>query len=164
MSKSEHANAAKGADSPDASEGALAAAKKEAAEAQDRYLRTAADLDNFRRRSVKEKEELRLFAAGRALESLLPVLDNLGFALGAARQPGADLKALAGGVELVLQQLKSALAAQGVEEIQPLGQPFDPHRHEAISHEPSASVPSEHVISVVRPGYALSGRLLRPAS
>src|SRR5579872_4165856 len=79
---------------------ALAAAKKEAADNLDRYLRAVADLENLRRRTVRDKEELRLFAASRLLEDLLPALDNLGLGLAAAKQPNADLKALAGGVEL----------------------------------------------------------------
>jgi molecular chaperone GrpE len=155
---------------PDQSKGApasadpLAVAKKEAADNHDRYLRAVADLENFRRRTVREKEELRLFAASRLLEDLLPALDNLGLGLAAARQPKADLKGLANGVELVQQQLKGALAAHGLKEINPLGQPFDPHQHEALSHQPSADVKPEHVLNVVRTGYTLNGRLLRPAS
>ncbi len=152
---------------PPAAEGApdaLAAAKKEAADNYDRFLRVTADLENFRRRSVREKDELRLFAASRVLEDLLPVLDNLGLGLAATRQPNADLKTLSGGIELVLQQLKSLLANHGLKEISPLGQPFDPHQHEALSHQPSAEVEAEHVLTVVRPGYVLNGRLLRPAS
>jgi molecular chaperone GrpE len=142
----------------------LAAARKEAADNYDRFLRTAADLENFRRRSVREKEELRLFAASRLLEDLLPALDNLALGLESARQPKAELKALAGGVELVQQQLKAALAAHGLKEINPIGEPFDPHQHEAISHQASADVKPEHVLKVVRTGYVLNGRLLRPAS
>jgi molecular chaperone GrpE len=142
----------------------LAAAKKEAAENYDRFMRTAADLENFRRRSVREKDELRQFAASRLLEDLLPALDNLALALASARQPKADLKALAGGVELVQQQLKTALAAHGLKETNPLGEAFDPHQHEAISHEPSRDVKAEHILKVVRTGYVLNGRLLRPAS
>jgi molecular chaperone GrpE len=142
----------------------LAAAKKEAADNHDRYLRTAADLENFRRRTVREREELRLFAASRLLEDLLPALDNLGLALASARQPKAELKALADGVDLVQQQLKAALAAHGLKEINPIGQPFDPHQHEAISHQPSEEAKAEHVVKVVRTGYVLNGRLLRPAS
>jgi molecular chaperone GrpE len=142
----------------------LAAAKKEAAENRDRYLRAAADLENFRRRTVREKEELRLFASSRLLEDLLPALDNLALGLASAREPKADLKVLVGGVELLQQQLKAALAAHGLGEINPLGQPFDPHQHEAISHQPSPDVEAEHVIKVVRMGYVLNGRLLRPAS
>jgi molecular chaperone GrpE len=143
---------------------AVAAAKKEAADNHDRYLRAMADLENFRRRTVREKEELRLYSASRLLEDLLPALDNLGLGIAAARKPGADLKAVADGVELVQQQLKAALAAHGLKEINPLGLPFDPHQHEALSHEASADVKPEHVTSVVRTGYTLNGRLVRPAS
>jgi molecular chaperone GrpE len=113
---------------------------------------------------VREKDELRLFASSRLLEDLLPALDNLALGLASAKQPNADLKALAGGVELVQQQLKGALAAHGLKEINPLGEPFDPHQHEAISHQPSADVAPERVLKVVRTGYVLNGRLLRPAS
>lgn len=143
----------------------LAAAKKEAADNYDRFLRISADLENFRRRTVREKEELRQFAAARVLEDLLPVLDNLALGLAAAKQPGADAKSLVAGVELVLGQLKTLLGQHGLKEINPSpGQPFDPHQHESISHQPSADVAAEHVLSVVRAGFSLNGRLLRPAT
>ena len=142
----------------------LAAAKAEAAANLDRFLRASADLENFRRRTVREKEELRTIATGRVLEDVFPVLDTLGFAITAARQPHADLKSLVGGVDMVLAQLRSALANHGLKEVNPVGQPFDPHQHEAISHQPSSDVKEEHVLTVVRTGYTLNGRLLRPAS
>ena len=142
----------------------IAAAKAEAAANYDKFLRTAADLENFRRRTVREKDDLRTTATGRVLEDIFPVLDNLALAVQAAKQPNADLKSLVGGVEMVLSQLKAGLASHGLKEINPAGQPFDPHQHEAISHQPSATVKEEHVINVVRTGYALNGRLLRPAS
>jgi molecular chaperone GrpE len=142
----------------------LAAAKKEAADNYARYLRAVADLENYRKRTVREKDELRQYAATRVLEDLLPVLDNLALGLAAAKQTGAEMKGLIGGVEMVMAQLKAALANHGLVEIDPAGQAFDPHRHQAISHQPSASVPAEHVLTVVRTGYALNGRLLRPAS
>jgi molecular chaperone GrpE len=148
----------------DAAAAELTAARKLATDNHDRYLRMAADLENFRRRTVREKDELRLFAASRVLEDLLPGLDNLSLGLAAARQPNADLKTLTGGVELVLQQLKAALAAHGLTEINPAGKAFDPHQHEALSHQASADVPPEHVLTVVRTGYVLNGRLLRPAA
>jgi molecular chaperone GrpE len=152
------------AEAAPASADPVAEAKKEASDNHDRYLRAMADLENFRRRTVREKDELRLFASSRLLEDLLPALDNLGLALTAARQPKADLKGLANGVELVQQQLKASLAAHGLKEINPIGQPFDPHQHEAISHQASADVKPEHVMTVVRTGYSLNGRLIRPAS
>jgi molecular chaperone GrpE len=74
------------------------------------------------------------------------------------------VKSLVGGLDMVVAQLKSALANHGLKEISPADQPFDPHQHEAISHEPSAEVKAEHVLTVVRTGYSLNGRLLRPAA
>lgn len=148
---------------PDLS-GQLATAKKEAAENYDRYVRAVADMDNFRRRTVREKEELRQFAASKVLEDLLPVLDNLSLGLAAAKAPNADVKTLVGGIGMVADQLKASLASHGLKEINPLAQPFDPNLHEAISQQPSADVAEGSVVTVVRTGYALNGRLLRPAS
>lgn len=142
----------------------LAAAKAEASSNYDRYMRAMADLDNFRKRTAREKDELRQYAAGRVLEDLLPVLDNLGLGLAAAKQPGAEVMTLVGGVEMVLGQLKSALGNHGLAEINPAGQPFDAHQHEALSQQPSAEVPEGNVVTVVRVGYSLNGRLLRPAA
>jgi molecular chaperone GrpE len=143
---------------------ALATARKEAAENYDRYLRAVADLENFRRRSAREKDDLRQFAASGVLEDLLPVMDNLGLAVAAAKQPNADIKSLVGGVEMVLSQLKSALASHGLKEINPAGQVFDANQHEAISAQPSADVLEGNVLTVIRTGFSLNGRLLRPAS
>jgi molecular chaperone GrpE len=142
----------------------LEAAKAEAAANYEKFLRTAADLENFRRRAMREKDDLRTTATGRVLEDIFPVLDTLGMAINAAKQPNADVKSLVGGVDMVLSQLKTALANHGLKEINPVGQPFDPHQHEAISHQPSKDVKEEHVLNVVRTGYSLNGRLLRPAS
>ena len=148
---------------PDLSE-QLAAAKKEAADNYDRYVRSVADLDNHRRRTVREKDELRQFAASRVLEDLLPVIDNLGLGLAAAKAPNADLKTLVGGISMVAEQLKTSLASHGLKEVNPAGQPFDPNLHEAISQQPSADIPEGSVATVVRVGFTLNGRLLRPAS
>lgn len=141
----------------------LAAAQKEAAGCYDRYLRAMADLENYRRRVVREKEELRQFAAAKLLQELLPVFDTLRLGLDAARQR-AETKTVADGVALALEQFKNVLDRHGLKEINPMGQKFDPHLHESLSHQPSADVPEEHVLQVVRVGYALNGRLLRPAS
>jgi len=143
---------------------ALASAKKEAADNYDRYLRAVADLENFRRRTVREKDELRQFAASGVLEAMLPVMDNLALAIAAAKQPGADAKNIVGGVEMVLGQIKSALANHGLKEINPLRQPFDANQHESISAQPSTDVPEGSVVTVVRTGYLLNGRVIRPAS
>jgi molecular chaperone GrpE len=141
----------------------LAAAKKEAQANYDRYMRTAADLENFRKRTVREKEELRQYATAGLLEDVIPVLDNLTLGLGAAKQQ-TDVKAIVDGVGLVLEQLKGTLSRHGLKEVNPAGQKFDPNLHEAISHQPNGEIPEEHVTLVVRPGYTLNGRLLRPAS
>lgn len=159
-SKAAPASAADAMPAPDA----LATAKKEAADNYERYLRAVADLENFRRRTVREKDELRQFAASGVLEDLMPVMDNLGLALTAAKQPNAEIKSLVGGVEMVLTQLKSALSSHGLKEINPVGQAFDANAHEAIAAQPSSDVPEGNVITVVRTGFSLNGRLLRPAS
>lgn len=143
---------------------ALANARQEAAAAQDRYLRALADLENFRRRSVREKDELRAFAAARVVEDLLPVMDNLALGLTAARMPNATLASMIDGIGMVATQLKSALSNHGLQEINPAGVAFDPNLHEAISQQPSADVPEGHVLQVIRIGYSLNGRLLRPAT
>ena len=166
-SSAEQTNSAKEQSSPaalQALEEQLAAAKKESADNYDRYVRSVADLENFRRRTVREKDELRQYAAGRVLEDLLPVLDNLSLGLNAAKAPNADLKTLVGGISMVQEQLKSALSNHGLKEINPVGQPFDPNQHESIASQPSADVAEGAVIQVVRVGFGLNGRLLRPAS
>lgn len=141
----------------------LAAAKKEAAANYDRYTRAVADLENFRKRTLREKEELRQFAASGLMEDVIPVLDNLSLGLAAAKQQ-TEVKAILDGVGMVMEQFKSTLARHGLKEINPSGQRFDPNFHECISHQPSSEIGEEHVMQVVRPGYTLNGRLLRPAS
>jgi len=144
-------------------EAQLAAAKLEAAANYDRYTRSVADLENFRKRSLREKEELRLYAVSGLMEDVVPILDNLGLGLAAAKQQ-TDVKSIVDGVSLTLDQFKTTLGRHGLKEINPAGQKFDPNFHECISHQPSADVAEENVIQVVRLGYTLNGRLLRPAS
>jgi len=141
----------------------LAAAKQEAAANYDRYTRAVADLENFRKRALREKEELRLFALTGLMEDLVPILDNLSLGIAAARQQ-SETTAIVGGVTMVLDQFKSMLARHGLKEINPAGEKFDPHFHECIAHQPGGAVAEEHVMQVVRLGYTLNGRLLRPAS
>jgi molecular chaperone GrpE len=141
----------------------LATAKQEAATNFDRYTRAVADMENFRKRTIREKDELRQFAASGLMEDVIPILDNLGLGLAAARQQ-TDGKSIIDGVSLVMEQLKNTLGRHGLKEINPAGQKFDPHFHECISHLPSAEVAEAHVMQVVRLGYSLNSRLLRPAS
>lgn len=142
----------------------LTAAKKDLADAHDRYLRLAADMENLRRRTVREKDEIRQYATGRVLEDMISVLDNLGFGLTAAKAPNAEIKTLVGGIGMVADQLKNVLGQHGLKEINPVGQAFDPNQHESIAAQPSAEVAEGNVSQVVRIGYSLNGRLLRPAS
>jgi molecular chaperone GrpE len=141
----------------------LAAAKQEAAANYDRYARAVADLENFRKRTLREKEELRQFAAAGLVEDVIPILDNLSLGLAAAKQQ-TEVKGIVDGVNLVLEQFKTTLARHGLKEISPAGLRFDPNFHECISHQPNDGIPEEHVSLVVRPGYTLNGRLVRPAS
>lgn len=141
----------------------IAVAKKEAAANYDRYVRAVSDLENYRRRVIREKDELRQFAVNALMEDIVPVLDNVTLALAAAKQQ-ADAKAIGEGVTLVLEQLRAALGKHGLKEVTPLGQKFDPNLHECISHVPDEKAPEEQVTQVVRTGYTLNGRLLRPAS
>lgn len=142
----------------------LVAAKNEAAAGQERYLRAVADLENYRKRMLREKDELRQYAAANVVEDIIPILDNLGLATAAAAKQQTDVKAIVEGVSLVLEQFKSTLTRHGLKEVNPVDQPFDHNLHESIAHQPSDTVPAENVMQVVRMGYTLNGRLLRPAS
>ncbi len=148
---------------PSAVDDPLVAARKEAAANYDRYTRAVADLENFRKRTLREKDELRQYAASGVMEDVIPILDNLGLGLAAARQQ-PDVSTVVDGIGLVLEQFKTTLARHGLTEVNPAGQKFDPNFHECISHQPSVEVAEEIVMQVVRPGYTLNGRLLRPAS
>jgi molecular chaperone GrpE len=97
------------------------------------------------------------------MEDVIPILDNLSLGLAAAKQQ-TDVKAITDGISLVLEQFKATLAKHGLKEVNPLGQAFDHNLHECIAHQPSPDVPAEQVSQVVRLGYTLNGRLLRPAS
>lgn len=143
---------------------ALEKLRTERDEFYNRYLRSVADLDNYRRRVQREKDELRQFAVADLVESLLPVLEHLGLAVASARQ-ATDAATVVTGVSMVLEQFRTALGAVGLVEILPeAGADFDPHQHESLSRAPSDEVPAEKILQVVRPGFSLKGRLIRPAS
>jgi molecular chaperone GrpE len=131
----------------------------------DRLLRTTADFDNFKKRAAREKIESAQYASFSLIQKLLPVLDNFEMALTAAQTAQGDkLASLQSGVLMIQQQLKSALAETGLEEIDAAGKPFDPNFHEAISQQESADVPEGNVLQQLRKGYKLKERLLRPAT
>jgi molecular chaperone GrpE len=129
--------------------------------ADDRYLRLLAEFDNFRRRSHKEREQAVQFGIERLAVPLFDVLDNLERALAhaVATAPGPWVD----GVALTARQFSEALKSAGIVAIDPLGEVFDSAWHEALGHAPSATVPADHVVQVISPGYRLGDRLLRPA-
>ena len=130
---------------------------------KDLYLRTVADLDTYRRKVQREKQELAKFALQPLVEELLPSVDHLEMAIEASK--GADeCKSLIVGVEMVCSQIKKTLASFGVEEISAAGKEFDPNLEDCVSHEPNESVAEHKVDKVTRAGYTYNGRLLRPAS
>lgn len=141
------------------------ALEQELATANERYLRLAADFDNFRKRALKDREEAHHFGHQALVRDLLPTVDNLERAVEHARQAtdGAPASSLLEGVELVLRELHAVLAKHGVEAIEALGKPFDPAVHEAMAQVPDPTRPPNTVVEVFQRGYQLRGRLLRPA-
>jgi molecular chaperone GrpE len=142
---------------------AAVAQAAQAAELKDRLLRAQAEWDNSRKRILREKEEAVRYAGEAILERLLPVLDNFEMGMEAAKT-ATDPKAIAQGLEMVLAQFRQVLRDAGVETIDAVGKPFDPHRHEALGHHESHEHPEGHVLTQVRKGYKLKDRLLRAAS
>jgi molecular chaperone GrpE len=139
------------------------AAATQAAELKDRLLRGQAEWENSRKRILREKEDAVRYAGEALLEKLLPVLDNFEMGMKAA-ETATDAKSIAQGLEMVLKQFQQVLKDAGVETIEAVGQPFDPHRHEALGQQESAEHPEGHVALQMRKGYKLKDRLLRAAS
>lgn len=132
----------------------------EAAKWKELSLRTAAEMDNLRKRTAREREEAIRYANQRLLEDLLPVIDNFEMGMQAAAQDTSSMIYI--GMDMVRKQLHEFLSAQGVEEIPAAGQ-FNPNLHDAVSQEPSDQ-PEGEIIRISRKGYKLRDRLLRPAS
>jgi molecular chaperone GrpE len=137
--------------------------EQQVAELKDRLLRNQAEWDNSRKRILREKEEAVRYASEALLEKLLPVMDNFEMGMQAAKS-ASDAKAISQGFEMVLAQFQQVLREAGVEAVDAVGHPFDPHRHEALGHQESDEHPEGHVIMQTRKGYKLKDRLLRPAS
>jgi molecular chaperone GrpE len=130
----------------------------------DKYLRAVADLDNYRKRVAREKEELARFTSERVVAALLPALDNLERAIESAQAHGAENSSLLEGLTQVYNQFRRTLVEFGLQEvIAGVGQPFDPNLHEAVSQVDSAAHAEGHVIEQLQRGYKLADRLLRPA-
>jgi molecular chaperone GrpE len=135
---------------------------QELATANDRALRLQAEMQNLRNRTSREIADERRYAALPVLRDLLPVLDNIGRAIEAAEKAG-EAENLLAGFRLVRQQLETILSRYEAQPINPQGEPFDPHFHEAILQQPSVDVPADHVTMVTQTGYKLHDRVVRPA-
>jgi molecular chaperone GrpE len=142
----------------------LAEAKALADENYKNYLRAVADLDTYRRRVIREKDDLRQYAVSGLLESILPIYDNMGLGLMSAEQ-AADPNVVAEGIRMVITQFQTVLGENGIEEISPgKGDAYDHNLHEAVQTQPSDEVEAGAVLQLVRRGFSLNGRLIRPAT
>lgn len=140
----------------------VAELEAEVARLRDAVLRAQADQQNQARRHQRDLADLRKFAATPVLEDILPALDSLRIGLESAGQQ-ASAAAVAAGFTLAVQQLRAALASHGLSEVEALGRPFDPARHEALSQEASATIAEGSVVRVLRSGWVLNDRLIRAA-
>jgi molecular chaperone GrpE len=128
-------------------------------DSRDRYLRTLADFENFRKRAEREKADFQRYALAGVIRDLLPVIDNFDRALEHAEEGDEFHK----GVALIYKQLFDVLQRHGLKPISESGVRFDPNIHEAVVREEDPSVPSHTVVAVLQKGYFLHDRLLRPA-
>ncbi|MFQ1633565.1 nucleotide exchange factor GrpE [Aeromonas veronii] len=144
-------------------EAQLETAIQKAAEERERALRTAAEMENLRRRTELDVEKAHKFALEKFANELLPVLDNLERAIELADKENEALKPMIEGVELTLKSMQSGVAKFGLVALDPINQPFDPNSHQAMSMVPSADVAPNTVIAVMQKGYDLNGRVIRPA-
>jgi molecular chaperone GrpE len=130
---------------------------------KDAALRARADLDNYRKRVAREKEDAIRYANNSLLESLLPIVDNFELGLEAAKN-AKDASGIVQGLEIVRKQLEDFLRDHGVEVVNAVGDPFDPNLHEAVAHEPNAEIDEGTVVRQIRRGFKLKDRLIRPAT
>jgi len=140
----------------------LNAKEREAQANYDRYVRQVAELENYKKRTIRDKEETIRFANEALIRDMLPIIDNLERAVAHA-QGGGNGKPLVEGVELVLKALIDVLGKHGLVQLSAVGQPFDPERHEAMVQVESDSHAPNTVVDEYHKGYLLFDRLLRPA-
>jgi len=147
---------------------AIDALRAENAELKDRVLRTLAEMDNLRKRAEREKGEATLYAATNFARDLLSVADSFSRALSALtpeQRAMADevCSNLIAGVEVTERELKNVFERHGIKRMEPLGQKFDPHMHQAMFEVPTAEQPPGTIVQVMQDGYAIGSRCLRPA-
>ena len=141
---------------------ALGEAEERAKNHWEQYLRAVADLDNVRKRAQRDIEAANRYGLEKFAAELLPVRDSLELAVQNSEK-ATDIRSFKQGQEATLQLLVKALEKIGIVTINPVGEPFDPARHEAMMAQPSNTAEPNSVLQVVQPGYELNGRLLRPA-
>lgn len=141
----------------------LKKSQEQYAEEHDKYIRTLASLDNLKKRVQKEREEMRSSVVGAMIEDLLPVLDHFELGLQSIDQSSAADN-LFSGFKMIFGQFKDILKGYGLVTIDPVGQQFDPHEHECIRREYSEKSPENAVLLVMRKGYKIGDRLIRPAT
>lgn len=141
----------------------LEAKIKESEDNFNKFLRIAADLDNYKKRAEREKVEISGIACENVIAEILPVLDNLERAFAHAQGGHNNLESLREGVKLTIEQFNAVLQKLGITEMKTVGEKFDPSLHHAISHEDAPDAAPGAVVKEFQKGYFLKGRLLRPA-
>jgi len=139
----------------------LARKEKESTDNYDKYLRAVADLDNYKKRAIREKVEIIKYGKEDVIKDILPFVDSLDRALDHA--DSSDVQAFKEGIKLIQEQLLSCLRKHGVEKIDSVGLDFDPNFHEAMMQVESEEHEENKVVNEVQKGYLLNGRLLRPS-
>jgi molecular chaperone GrpE len=137
-------------------------AERKSQENYDLYLRTYAEMENIKKRGVREREDLAKFANESLIKEILPVIDSLEKAL-IHGGDDTNTSGLVEGIEMTLKGLMGTLEKAGLRGVEAMGKPFDPNFHEAISQQPDETVPPKHVIMEMQKGYLLNGRLIRPS-
>lgn len=144
-------------------EAALEASEAKVRDQQDGVLRARADVENMRRRTEQEIDKARKFALERFAGELLPVIDNLERAVEMADKENDAIKPMVEGVELTLKTMQDTVEKFGLKELNPVGEPFNPELHQAMSIQESAEHEPNTVMLVMQKGYELNGRVVRPA-
>jgi molecular chaperone GrpE len=142
---------------------ALEQKTKEAAEAHEKYLRTSADIENYRKRMQRDLAEFRKYANEQLALELLPVVDHLGLALKHTADSAESIQGLQQGVELVYKQFRDVLEKFGIKSFAAAGEPFDPARHDALMQVGTSEAPENTVVQVLQDGYLYYDKVLRHA-
>ncbi|MFO7820796.1 MAG: nucleotide exchange factor GrpE [Lentisphaeria bacterium] len=144
-------------------ENELEGLKKRLNDAEDKFVRSRAELENYRKRAQRETAEMREYSKVNTVEQFLPVFDHFQMAMMHVGE-NSDFETLKQGMDMILAEFRRTFDALGVEEVEAEGEKFDPNVHEAMSQEPSDEVPAGHVIRQWKCGYRMGERLLRPAT